>query len=92
MGIAGLVAAFAAPKPGLCGSAEEVADRLQEWLETGAADGFILHSEVPGTLADVTNLVVPILQERGLFRREYEADTLRGILGVPVPINRYAAD
>ncbi|MFD2501191.1 hypothetical protein ACFSTI_22970 [Rhizorhabdus histidinilytica] len=33
--------------------------------------------------------VVPILQDRGLFRRDYEHDTLRGHLGLPVPENRY---
>jgi len=82
---------FAAPKPRFLGSAAEVADGLQEWFETGAADGFILHSDVPGTLSDFAELVVPVLQERGLFRREYEADTLRGMLGLPVPRNRYEA-
>ncbi|GGG60462.1 LLM class flavin-dependent oxidoreductase [Paenibacillus radicis (ex Gao et al. 2016)] len=80
---------FSGSKPEFFGSPEEVADRMQEWFETGAADGFILHSDVPGTLADVTELVVPILQQRGLFRIDYESDTLRGNLGLKVPVNRY---
>jgi hypothetical protein len=36
--------------------------------------------------------VVPILQERGLFRTEYESTTLRGNLGLPIPTNRYSAE
>ncbi|MFF2908491.1 LLM class flavin-dependent oxidoreductase [Paenibacillus sp. NPDC057934] len=84
------VLAFAEPKPTFFGSPLEVADRMQEWFETGAADGFILHSEVPGTLADVTELLVPELQKRGLFRLDYESDTLRGHLGLQIPKNRYS--
>jgi hypothetical protein len=38
------------------------------------------------------DLVVPILQERGLFRKEYESDTLRGNLGLPIPENRYTLE
>ncbi|MFC3746223.1 LLM class flavin-dependent oxidoreductase [Paenibacillus sp. GCM10012306] len=86
------VLAFAEPKSTFFGSPLEVADRMQEWFETGAADGFILHSEVPGTLADVTELLVPELQKRGLFRLDYESDTLRGHLGLQIPKNRYAQD
>lgn len=44
---------------------------------------------VPVGLDDFVELVVPILQQRGLFRTEYEHDTLRGNLGIPVPPNRY---
>ena len=36
--------------------------------------------------------VVPILQQRGLFRTEYEADTLRGNLGLPIPVNRHTQE
>lgn len=81
---------FAAPKPDFFGSAEEVADQLQTWFEHGAADGFVLHSEVPGTLRDVAELLVPELQRRGLFRQDYETDTLRGHLGLAIPDNRYS--
>ena len=70
----------------LCGSAERVADTLQLWFESGAADGFnIMPATCPEGLADVIDLVVPILQERGLFRRAYAGSTLRDHLGLPVP-------
>jgi len=56
-----------------------------------AADGFnLLAPTYPGGLVDFADLVVPILQKRGLFRTEYEASTLRGNLGLPIPPNRYA--
>ncbi|MGO4370358.1 LLM class flavin-dependent oxidoreductase, partial [Paenibacillus sp. MCAF20] len=68
---------------------EQVADRVQQWFEAGAADGFMVGSSVPNGLEDFIEHVVPILQERGLFRTEYEEDTLRGNLGLPIPANRY---
>lgn len=79
----------ATPRPTFIGTPEQVADLVQEWFERRAADGFMIGSAVPGGLEDFIGLVVPILQERGLFRTEYESDTLRGNLGVPVPANRY---
>ncbi|GAA0297948.1 hypothetical protein GCM10009528_13700 [Kineococcus aurantiacus] len=67
----------------LVGSADEVADDLQHWFEHGAADGFtVIPTHVPAGLEACTDLVVPRLQERGLFRREYAAGTLRGNLGL----------
>jgi FMN-dependent oxidoreductase (nitrilotriacetate monooxygenase family) len=61
------------------GTALEVADEMQRWFEKGAADGFnVMPAYFPGGLRDFTAEVVPILQERGVFRRDYEADTLRG--------------
>jgi len=48
-----------------------------------------------GTIEDLENFigtVVPILQKRGAFRTEYESDTLRGNLGLPIPVNRYTAE
>lgn len=66
-----------------------MADQLQAWFEGGAADGFMLAAAVPNGLEEFVDQVVPILQERGLFRTEYESDTLRGNLGLPVPENRY---
>ncbi|THF75340.1 LLM class flavin-dependent oxidoreductase [Cohnella fermenti] len=72
------------------GTPAQVADLIQKWFEAGAADGFILFEAVPGGLEDFVDHVVPILQERGLFRKEYESDTLRGNLGLPFPENRYA--
>jgi FMN-dependent oxidoreductase (nitrilotriacetate monooxygenase family) len=74
------------------GSAQDVADQLQEWFDNGAADGFnLLPPDVPGTLTDFTELVVPELRRRGLFRSEYEGRTLRENLGLPRPANTLAA-
>ncbi|WNR42601.1 LLM class flavin-dependent oxidoreductase [Paenibacillus roseipurpureus] len=79
----------ATPRNEFTGTPEYVADRVQAWFEENAADGFIIAAALPKGLDDFVDLVVPILQERGLYRTEYEADTLRGNLGVPVPVNRY---
>ncbi|MCR8656204.1 LLM class flavin-dependent oxidoreductase [Paenibacillus endoradicis] len=80
----------ATPRPNFIGTAEQVADQVQQWFEAGAADGFMVGSSVPNGLEDFIELVVPILQARGLFRTEYESDTLRGNLGLKVPLNRYS--
>lgn len=70
----------------LCGSAETVADTLQHWFENGAADGFnVMPPYFPAGLEDFVDLVVPILQERGLFRADYEGTTLRDHLGLERP-------
>lgn len=52
----------------------------------------MITAAVPNGLEEFVDLVVPILQERGLFRTEYESDTLRGNLGLPVPENRYTLE
>ena len=63
------------------GTPEQIADGMERWVVNGAADGFnLMPPTLPGGLDDVVDLVVPVLQERGLFRREYTADTLRGQL------------
>ncbi|MCW2816829.1 MAG: monooxygenase [Nocardioides sp.] len=71
------------------GTATTVADRLQEWFEAGAADGFLVGYDHPAGFRRFTAEVVPLLQERGLFRTDYDATTLRGNLGLPVPGNRH---
>lgn len=72
----------------LCGSAESVADTLQDWFETGAADGFnVMPPYFQEGFTDFTDLVVPLLQERGLFRADYEGTTLRDHLGLQRPAN-----
>lgn len=76
------------PPPLFFGSAEKVADQIQEWHAAGAMDMLILRQEHPYGLRDFIDLVVPILQERGIFRTEYESDTLRGNLGLPKPAFR----
>jgi FMN-dependent oxidoreductase (nitrilotriacetate monooxygenase family) len=74
--------------PVLVGTAEQVADTMQEWFEQGAADGFnICASHLPGGLEDFAELVVPELQRRGLFRTEYESTTLRANLGLSPHVN-----
>ncbi|MGK9232019.1 LLM class flavin-dependent oxidoreductase [Inquilinus limosus] len=74
------------------GTAEEVADALQDWFTGGAADGFnIMPAYFPGAFEEFTGQVVPILQDRGLFRRDYQGTTLRDHLGLPYPKSRWAA-
>ncbi len=71
------------------GTASDVADRMQQWFENGAADGFnVMPPFFPGGLEEFNREVVPLLQERGLFRREYEGSTLRDHLGVTRPALR----
>ncbi|KRW93166.1 LLM class flavin-dependent oxidoreductase [Paracoccus sp. MKU1] len=73
------------------GSAEQIADTLQEWFENEGADGFnILPPWLPTGLSDFVDLVIPELQRRGLFRTAYEGHTLRENLGLPFPENRWA--
>ncbi|MFB7243924.1 FMNH2-dependent monooxygenase [Streptomyces populi] len=72
------------------GTPVQLADLLQELSEAGLS-GFRLRPAVAGhDLPAVTRALVPELQRRGAFRRAYEADTLRGLLGLPRPANRYA--
>ncbi|MEU6812016.1 LLM class flavin-dependent oxidoreductase [Streptomyces sp. NPDC046831] len=74
------------------GTPEQVADQLQEWFTQGAADGFnVMPPYLPGGLEDFVDHVVPILQDRGLFRTEYTGRTLREHYGLPRPANRFAA-
>jgi len=82
----------ATPRPQFIGTPEKIADLIGEWHEEGAADGFIIHSSIPSGLNDFVELVVPILQERGIYRTDYEADTLRGNLGLQIPTNRYTKE
>ncbi|MNI06157.1 putative monooxygenase MoxC [compost metagenome] len=81
---------FSRPRRDFVGTPEQVADALQQWFEQGAADGFIINSLLPDGLQYFTELVVPVLQQRGLFREEYSGQTLRDNLGLQVPVNRHA--
>jgi FMN-dependent oxidoreductase (nitrilotriacetate monooxygenase family) len=76
------------PLPLFFGSAEKVTDQVQQWYEHGAMDMLILRQDHPHGLRDFTELVVPILQQRGIFRTDYESDTLRGNLELPKPAFR----
>jgi N-acetyl-S-(2-succino)cysteine monooxygenase len=73
----------------ITGTPAKIADILEEWFVEKAADGFnILPAYFPGAFADFVDLVVPELQRRGLFRRDYEGTTLRehfGLAPVPAP-------
>ncbi|RKR73297.1 LLM class flavin-dependent oxidoreductase [Frondihabitans australicus] len=81
----------AAPPSPFVGTAETIADTLELWLAEGGLDGVILLQNLPSDFHRFADEVVPLLQERGIFRTEYEADTLRGNLGLDVPANRYTA-
>lgn len=87
-----LYARFFGPgrEDGFIGTAIEVADEMQKWFEEKGCDGFMIQFPLlPGDLDDFVRLVVPILQERGIFRLDYEGDTLRDYLGLKKPENRF---
>ncbi len=70
----------------ISGSTQEVADMMEEWVREGGCDGFnIMPPLFPSGLQDFIDLVVPELQRRGLYRTEYEGDTLRENLKLPRP-------
>ena len=74
----------------MVGTPETIADEMEEWLETGGSDGFTVHFPfLPDGLNDVVDRVIPEIQRRGLFRMEYEGQTLRENLGLPRPENRF---
>lgn len=69
----------------LVGTPEFIADQMQEWVEAGAADGFLIYPTVlPEGVKDFAEMVVPELQRRGVFRTEYEGETVRENLGLPI--------
>ncbi|MEP9383726.1 LLM class flavin-dependent oxidoreductase [Nocardioides sp. KR10-350] len=75
------------------GTPVQVADLIQEWFENGAADGFnVMPPLYPQLLDAFTAQVVPILQDRGLFRTEYAGSTLREHYGLPRPESVYTAE
>jgi alkanesulfonate monooxygenase len=74
----------------LIGTAADIADVMEEWMEARACDGFnITPPLLPSGCADYVQLVTPELQRRGVFRREYEGRTLRENLGLKPHVNRY---
>jgi FMN-dependent oxidoreductase (nitrilotriacetate monooxygenase family) len=69
-----------------CGTPTSVADQMDEWFTAPACDGFVLAAtHIPGAYEDVVRLLVPELQRRGLFQKEYLGSTLRENLGLPIP-------
>jgi len=74
-----------------CGDAAMIADVMEEWFVDRACDGFVLVPPYfPAAFDEFIDQVVPELQKRGIFRREYSGFTLREHLGLPVPTNRYS--
>jgi FMN-dependent oxidoreductase (nitrilotriacetate monooxygenase family) len=74
----------------IVGTAEYMADEMEKWLTEEAADGFnVVCNHYPKPFEDFCTKVVPLLQERGVFRKEYEGKTLRENLGLKIPENRY---
>jgi FMN-dependent oxidoreductase (nitrilotriacetate monooxygenase family) len=74
----------------MVGTPTTIADEMEEWLMMEGSDGFTIQFPyLPGGLDDFVARVVPELQRRGIFRREYEGPTLRDNLGLPRPRNRF---
>jgi alkanesulfonate monooxygenase len=75
------------------GTPKTIADEMEQWLVEDGSDGFnIMFPYLPAGLDDFVDRVVPELQRRGIFRREYEGRTLRENLGLPRPPNKYFPD
>lgn len=67
----------------LIGTPEEIVDQMEIWVEAGVADGFnLMPPTLPGSLEDFVELVVPEMQKRGIFRKQYEGHTFREHLGL----------
>ena len=73
------------------GTAAGLADLLQDWQAAGLSGFRLRPAALPHDLTHITGRLVPELQRRGVFRTAYEAGTLRGLLGLGRPANRYAA-
>jgi len=74
----------------MVGTPAMIADQMEEWLVSRGSDGFnVMFPYLPGGLDDFVDRVVPELQRRGIFRREYEGRTLRENMGLPRPENRF---
>jgi FMN-dependent oxidoreductase (nitrilotriacetate monooxygenase family) len=74
----------------MVGTPAMIADQMEAWLVGEGSDGFnVMFSHLPGGLDDFVDKVIPELQRRGIFRREYEGATLRENLGLPRPENRF---
>ena len=72
------------PRGLLAGTPTMIADYMEDWFKDGACDGFVIPPTVfPGTYEEFGRMVVPELQRRGLFRREYAGRTLRENLKNP---------
>lgn len=67
----------------LIGTPKKIVDQMEVWLEAGVADGFnLMPPTLPGSLKDFVELIVPEMQKREMFRKEYKGQTLREHLGL----------
>jgi FMN-dependent oxidoreductase (nitrilotriacetate monooxygenase family) len=74
------------------GSVKQVCDEIEAWYTEKACDGFNINTPVmPRSLDNFVDLVIPELQRRGIFRKEYQGSTLRERMGLPMPANPWAA-
>ena len=74
------------------GDKVQVADEMEDWFRSKAADGFTIMAPIqPRGLSNFVDLVVPELQRRGLFRTAYDGGTLRGHMGLPEAPSRWTA-
>jgi alkanesulfonate monooxygenase SsuD/methylene tetrahydromethanopterin reductase-like flavin-dependent oxidoreductase (luciferase family) len=77
----------------IVGTPATIADTMEQWLVEEGSDGFnVMFPFLPAGLDDFVDRVVPELQRRGIFRREYEGKTLRENLGLPRPANQFFPD
>ncbi|GAA3388152.1 LLM class flavin-dependent oxidoreductase [Cryptosporangium minutisporangium] len=83
---------LAAQRSPFVGSPLTVANEIERWFVGGGFDGISVSVTSPREFARFTDEVVPILRERGVVRRNYEATTLRGNLGLPIPANRHSPE
>ncbi len=81
---------FAARPSPFVGSPVTVANEIERWFREGAVDGFNFRVSNPADFNVFVDQVLPILRARGVIRRDYEHETLRGHLGLPIPTNRHA--
>jgi N-acetyl-S-(2-succino)cysteine monooxygenase len=76
----------------LVGTADDIADQMERWFVNRAVDGYLIQPpHLPAGLDEFIEHVIPRLQERGLFRTEYEGSTLRENLGLKRPASSYAS-
>lgn len=81
----------ATPRSEFVGTPEQIANKIEEWVDSGASDGFVLGFPVQGQgLDDFDSHVLPILEQRGRHSRDQIGDTLRDHLGLPFRESRYA--
>jgi FMN-dependent oxidoreductase (nitrilotriacetate monooxygenase family) len=74
------------------GTADDIADQMERWFVNRAVDGYLIQPpHLPAGLDEFIEHVIPRLQDRGLFRTEYEGSTLRENLGLKRPASSYAS-